>query len=251
MALEESELSPRELATKFTDEKQYFVCEATVYRLLKAQDLIASPAYIVIKARDEFHTKTTRPNEMWQTDFTYFKLIGWGWVYLSTVLDDYSRYIISWKLCTTMTAGDVTDTLDLALGRLRLRQRHRAAQAAPAVGQWPELCRGRTGRLYRGPVHEPCARRALSPPDPGQDRALAPDLEEPHPAGELLPARRSRSPDRSLHRALQPPALSRKPGQCDARRRLLGRDRQIHAQRAAIKKQTIEHRRLQHRKLAA
>jgi transposase InsO family protein len=90
MALENSELSPRELATKFTDEKQYFVCEATVYRLLKAQDLIASPAYIVIKARDEFHTKTTRPNEMWQTDFTYFKLIGWGWVYLSTVLDDYS-----------------------------------------------------------------------------------------------------------------------------------------------------------------
>jgi hypothetical protein len=57
MALENSELSPRELATKFTDEKQYFVSEATVYRLLKAQDLIASPAYIVIKARDEFHTK--------------------------------------------------------------------------------------------------------------------------------------------------------------------------------------------------
>jgi len=52
---------------------------------------------------------------MTPTDFTYFKLIGWGWVYLSTVLDDYSRYIISWKLCTTMTAGDVTDTLDLAL----------------------------------------------------------------------------------------------------------------------------------------
>ena len=64
MALEESELSPRELATKFTDEKQYFVCEATVYRLLKAQDLIASPAYIVIKANDEFKDKTTRPNEI-------------------------------------------------------------------------------------------------------------------------------------------------------------------------------------------
>jgi len=64
MALEESELSPREMATKFTDDKQYFVSEATVYRLLKAQDLIASPAYIVIKARDEFHTKTARPNEM-------------------------------------------------------------------------------------------------------------------------------------------------------------------------------------------
>ena len=92
MALDQSELSPRELAVRFTDEKRYFVSEATVYRLLKAHDLITSPAYVVIKAADQFHTKTTRPNEMWQTDFTYFKIIGWGWMYLSTVLDDFSRY---------------------------------------------------------------------------------------------------------------------------------------------------------------
>ena len=77
--------------------------------------LIGSPAFIVIKADDEFRDKTARPNEMWQTDFTYFKIIGWGWVYLSTVLDDFSRYIIAWKLCTTMRAEDVTDTLELAL----------------------------------------------------------------------------------------------------------------------------------------
>ena len=64
MALEQSELSPRELAVRFTDERQYFVSEATVYRLLKAHDLITSPAYVVIKAADQFHTKTTRPNEM-------------------------------------------------------------------------------------------------------------------------------------------------------------------------------------------
>ena len=95
LALEQSELSPRELAIRFTDEKRYFVSEATVYRLLKAHDLITSPAYVVVKAANEFHTKTTRPNEMWQTDFTYFKIIGWGWMYLSTVLDDFSRYIIA------------------------------------------------------------------------------------------------------------------------------------------------------------
>jgi transposase InsO family protein len=69
----------------------------------------------VIKAADELHDKTTRPNQLWQTDFTYLKVIGWGWFYLSTILDDYSRYIVAWKLCTTMKAGDVTDTLDLAL----------------------------------------------------------------------------------------------------------------------------------------
>ena len=94
LALEVTDLSPRELAVRFTDEHRYFVSESTVYRLLKAHDLITSPAYVVIKAADAFHTKTTRPNEMWQTDFTYFKIIGWGWMYLSTVLDDFSRYIM-------------------------------------------------------------------------------------------------------------------------------------------------------------
>lgn len=52
---------------------------------------------------------------MWQTDSTYFKIIGWGWMYLSTVPDDFPRYIIAWKLCASMRAEDVTDTLDLAL----------------------------------------------------------------------------------------------------------------------------------------
>jgi len=128
LALAEPELSPRELAVRFTDEARYFVSEASVYRLLKAHDLIASPAYIVVTAAEEFHTKTTAPNQLWQTDFTYLKVIGWGWFYLSTVLDDFSRYIIAWKLCTSMAASDVTDTLDLALtasGCAQARVRHR------------------------------------------------------------------------------------------------------------------------------
>ena len=115
LALKESELSPRELAVRFTDTEKYFVSESSVYRVLKSYDLITSPAYVVLSAADEFKDKTTRPNELWQTDFTYLKVIGWGWFYLSTILDDYSRYIIAWKLCTNMRAEDVTDTLDLAL----------------------------------------------------------------------------------------------------------------------------------------
>ena len=115
LALKETELSPRELAVTFTDTESYFVSEASVYRVLKAHDLITSPAFIVIKAASEFKDKTTAINQLWQTDFTYLKVLGWGWFYLSTILDDYSRYIISWKLCTTMRAEDVTDTLDLAL----------------------------------------------------------------------------------------------------------------------------------------
>jgi putative transposase len=112
LALDAPALSPRELAGRFTDSQGYFVSEATVYRLLKARDLIASPAFIVIKAADAFKDKTTAPNQLWQTDFTYLKVIGWGWFYLSSVLDD---YILAWKLCANMRAGDVTATLDLAL----------------------------------------------------------------------------------------------------------------------------------------
>src|SRR5215831_6709521 len=97
----------------FTDTKNYRV---RGFRLsLKAHDLIAGPAFIVMKAADEFKDKTTAPNELRQTDFTYLKVIGWGWFYLSTVLDDFSRNIIAWKLRSTMKAKDVSDTLTMAL----------------------------------------------------------------------------------------------------------------------------------------
>ena len=122
LALEQPELSPREVAVRFMDEKKYFVSEASVYRLLKAHDLITSPAYIVVKAAEEFKDKTTAPNQIWQTDFTYLKITGWGWYYLSTVLDDFSRFIVAWKLCATMKAEDVTATLDLALAAAGLDQ---------------------------------------------------------------------------------------------------------------------------------
>ena len=115
LALEKPELSPRELAVSYKDDKRYFIPESSVYRLLKEQDLITSPAYILLKASDKFQQPTTHVNEMWQTDFTYFKVIGWGWYYLSTILDDYSRFIVSWRLCKTMGANDVSDTLDDAL----------------------------------------------------------------------------------------------------------------------------------------
>lgn len=124
LALDEPKLSPRELAARFVDTKNYFVSEATVYRLLKAHDLIASPAFIVVKASDEFKDKTTAPNQLWQTDFIYLKVIGWGWFYLSMIFDDFSRYIVAWKLCTTMNAKDVTETLNMALQASGLDQVH-------------------------------------------------------------------------------------------------------------------------------
>ena len=122
VALEHPELSPRELAWHITDQHEYFISESSAYRLLKQYDLITCPAYILLQAGDKYHTPTKRINELWQTDFTYFKIVGWGWYFLSTVLDDYSRYIISWKLTTTMSADDVKLTLDDAIEQTGVAQ---------------------------------------------------------------------------------------------------------------------------------
>jgi len=123
-ALEYPEKTPRELAWYITDTQEYFISESSVYRILKVYDLVASPVYVLIKASDKFKHPTTRINELWQTDFTYFKVLGWGWYYLSTVMDDYSRYIISWKLFSSMTADDVKQTLDLAVEKTGVDKVH-------------------------------------------------------------------------------------------------------------------------------
>ncbi len=117
LALAEPEKTPRELAWYITDHFGYFLSESSVYRILKAYDLVPSPAYIVMAACDEFRHKTTHIDQLWQTDFTHLKVTGWGWYYLGSVLDDYSRYIIAWKLFPTMSAGDVKELLDLAVDR--------------------------------------------------------------------------------------------------------------------------------------
>ena len=117
LALKRTELSPRELACHFTHEQRYLLSESSVYRILKAHDLITSPAYVLLSAAERFTQPSRRVHELWQTDFTYLRVIGWGWYYLSTVMDDFSRYIIAWRLRATMAAPDVMETLDEALSR--------------------------------------------------------------------------------------------------------------------------------------
>jgi putative transposase len=122
IALQYPEQSPRELAWYITDHEGYFISESSVYRILKRFDLITSPAFILLKARDKFPHPTQRVNELWQTDFTQFKVSGWGYYYLSTVLDDFSRYILAWKLTTGMSHTDVQNTLDLAIATTGVQQ---------------------------------------------------------------------------------------------------------------------------------
>jgi len=122
VALERPEDTPRQLAWHITDTQGYFISESSVYRILKEYDLVPSPNYIIMSAADKFNHPTTRVNELWQTDFTYFKIIGWGWYYLGSILDDHSRYIIAWKLFTTMATTDVKELLDLAVEKTGVEQ---------------------------------------------------------------------------------------------------------------------------------
>ena len=115
LSLEHPELTPRELSVLLLEESLIFVSESSFYRILHERGLLERMEHDFVLAADEFHHKTKFPNEMWQTDFTYFKVKGWGWYYLSTVIDDYSRYIIHWELCSSMTSDDVSRTIDKAV----------------------------------------------------------------------------------------------------------------------------------------
>ncbi len=251
LALDEPELSPRELAVQFTDTESYFVSEASVYRLLKAHDLITSPAFIVIKAADEFKDKTVRPNQLWQTDFTYLKVIGWGWFYLSTILDDFSRYIIAWKLCTTMKAGDVTDTLELALKasgcdqatvvhKPRLPSDNGSSYISGDLAEWLD---DRSMEHVRGAPYHPQTQGKIERwHQTLKNRILLENYYLPGDLEAQVDAFVAHYNHRRYHESL------RNLTPADV---YFGRGQTILIKREKIKRQTIEHRRLQHRKSAA
>ncbi|WP_408609182.1 IS3 family transposase [Allopontixanthobacter confluentis] len=251
MALERCELSPRELAVTFTDERRYFVSEASVYRLLKAHDLITSPNFIVMKAASEFKDKTTAPNQLWQTDFTYLKIIGWGWYYLSTILDDYSRYIIAWKLCTTMRAEDVTDTLELALAASGCDQAHVVHKPRLLSDNGPSYVAGELAdylaekdmRHVRGaPFHPQTQGKIERWHQTLKNRILLENYFLPGDLEAQVEAFVKHYNHQRYHESLKNVTPA------DA---YFGRAETIIKQRERIKRKTIEHRRLQHRKLAA
>ena len=251
LALDEPALSPRELAVRFTDSQSYFVSEASVYRLLKAHDLIASPAFIVIKAADAFKDKTTAPNQLWQTDFTYLKVIGWGWFYLSTVLDDFSRYIVAWKLCTTMKAEDVTATLDLALqasgldqaksaDRPRLLSDNGSSYIAGDLAKWLDA---RNIKHLRGAPYHPMTQGKIERwHQTLKNRILLENYFLPGDLEAQIEAFVADYNHRRYHESIDnlPPA--------DV---YCGRGPTILAERERIKRQTIANRRLQHQLQAA
>ncbi|MCP4205474.1 MAG: IS3 family transposase [Shimia sp.] len=250
-ALEHEALTTRELAVKYTDEKRYFISESSAYRFLKEADLITAPEYVVIKAADEFTDKTTAINEMWQTDFTYFKIIGWGWYYLSTILDDYSRYIIAWKLCTNMRAEDVTATIELALTasgcdqavvrhKPRLLSDNGSCYISGALAEWLE---GQKMDHVRGaPFHPQTQGKIERWHQTMKNRVLLENYYLPGDLERQIGAFVDYYNNERYHESLNNVTPA------DA---YFGRDKAIIREREKIKKLTIRERRLQHQKQAA
>ena len=245
------ELSPRELAVRFTDTESYFVSEASVYRLLKSLDLITSPAFIVIKAADEFRDKTTAINQLWQTDFTYLKVIGWGWMYLSTILDDYARYIIAWKLCTTMKTSDVTDTLNLALQasgcdqahvvhKPRLLSDNGSSYVSGELAEW--LGDKKMGHVRGAPYHPQTQGKIERWHQTLKNRILLENYFFPAD----LEAQIGSFVDHYNHHRYHESINNLTPADV-----YFGRGQSILKQRERIKRKTMENRRLQYRKYAA
>jgi transposase InsO family protein len=249
--LEEPELSPREVAIAITDAEKTFVSEASVYRILKAEGLVTSPAFIVMKAADAFANPTTAINQISQTDFTYLKVTGWGWFYLSTVLDDFSRYIVAWKLCTSMSAADVTATLDLALQasgldeagpgqRPRLLSDNGPSYVANELAEWLEEqgMRHTRGKPYHPMTQGKIERWHLSL----KSRILLENYDLPSDLERAVAGFVDHYNHRRYHESLD----NLTPADV-----YFGRGARILKRRNDIKRRTIEHRRRQHFNTAA
>jgi transposase InsO family protein len=114
-ARDSPELSARQLALRLTDKQDWYVSESTVFRLLKREGMIKPAEIIGFKAAKEYRRKTTRPNELWASDCCHLRVIDWGWYYLETVMDDFSRFILSWDLKTDMSGGSLEDVVQQAV----------------------------------------------------------------------------------------------------------------------------------------
>jgi len=110
------EPSCRQLATWITDNRGFSVSESTACRILREEGLIKSPQ-TQLKAGKEYHRKTTRPHQMWATDASYFNVIGWGYYYMVTVMDDYSRFIPAHKLQRDMTSDSFIEVVQDAVDK--------------------------------------------------------------------------------------------------------------------------------------
>ena len=120
-AREMPELSCRQLAAWTTDNQGFSISESTVYRILRREGLVKR-AEMQLAAGKEYHRKTTGPHQMWATDASYFRVVGWGYYHLVTVMDDYSRFILAHRLQRDMTSDSFIEVVQEAVDRTGMDQ---------------------------------------------------------------------------------------------------------------------------------
>jgi len=161
VARESPELSSRQLSAWITDNEGFAVSESTVYRILRREGLVKRQETQLTAAK-EYHTKTTRPHQMWATDASYFRVVGWGYYYLVTVMDDYSRFILGWKLQKDMSANSLIEVVQKAVDatgmtyvpvedRTRLLSDNGAGYVSRAFGDYLRLVG--IGHILAAPYH--------------------------------------------------------------------------------------------------
>ena len=110
------EWSSRQVAAWITDNLEFSVSEASVYRLLRSEGLVRR-LEVPDPAADEYRFKTSSPHQLWATDASYFRVAGWGYYYMVSVMDDFSRFILAWKLQVDMTSPSLIDVVQDAVDR--------------------------------------------------------------------------------------------------------------------------------------
>ena len=59
-----------------------------------------------------------RPDHVWSTDITYIRMRG-GFLYLTVIMDCFSRYVVTWRLSNSLDAWFCVEALEEALGKSR------------------------------------------------------------------------------------------------------------------------------------
>ena len=201
------ELSPRQLAFRLVDEHGCWVSESTVYRILRREGLVKRAEIKGFAADKEYHHKTRRPNEMWATDCCYLKVIDWGYYYLVTVMDDFSRYILAWELQKDMTAGSLIEVVQQAIeatGMSRVPVKDRTSLLSDNGSGYVSRA---FGDYLEGGGYQAHSIFTISSPDQRQSGEVSADSKGRDKPDSVRYAVGAEKGYRGLCRVLQPPAL--------------------------------------------
>jgi len=225
-AHEMPEWSSRQLAAWLTDNQGFAVSTSTVYRVLRREGLVKRWV-LPLPAGKEYHRKTTGPHQLWATDASHFRIVGWGYYYLVTVMDDFSRFILAWKLQQDMTSAsfievvqdavDATEVTDITVkDRTKLLSDNGSGYVSRAFGDYLRLVGIR--HILAAPYHPQTNGSCIQL----QAGALSPDAQRRREPGPLRCSHRPGDSRRCLRGLLQLPSLPpgsgrRDPGRCPAR----------------------------------